>query len=53
MVKSTKNQRLREKVRTEVRYTKQTLLGSQTEMGKAKPTNAAGAEQKRQIEIPK
>jgi hypothetical protein len=51
LVKSSKNQRLRDKVRTEVRYTKQTLLGSQAEGGKAKPTNAALPERKKQIEI--
>jgi hypothetical protein len=51
MVKSTKTQRLREKVRVEVKYSKQTTLGNLQETRKIEPSNAAELERKKQIEI--
>jgi len=51
MVKQTKSQRLREKMRTDIKYSKQTTLGSQPEAPKAEPSKTVVQEQKKQIEI--
>jgi hypothetical protein len=51
LVKSLKKQRLREKVRSEVKYSKQTVLGSLPEVGTVKPSKPALLERKKQIEI--
>lgn len=53
MVKSSKTQRLREKVRAEVKYSKQTTLGSLPEADEVKPTKPALPERKNHIEITK
>src|SRR4030067_308032 len=51
MVKQTKSQRLREKMRTGIKYSKQTTLGSPTEGRKVGPSKARMEEIKKQIEI--
>ena len=48
---STKTQRLRDRVRAEVKNSKQTTLGDLSEEPKAKPTNATAPAPKKQIEI--
>jgi hypothetical protein len=51
MVRSTKSQRLREKIRADVKHSKQATLGTLPETRKAEPTKAAVPEQKKQIQI--
>ncbi len=51
MVKQTKSQRLREKMQTDIKYSKQTTLGSQPEPRKDGPSKTVVPEQKKQIEI--
>jgi hypothetical protein len=51
MVRSTKAQRLREKMRADVRHSKQATLGNPPEPPKAKHAQAAVPKQKKQIEI--
>jgi hypothetical protein len=51
MVKQTKSQRLREKIQTDIKYSKQTTLGNHPEAHKTEPAKAAAPEQKKQIEI--
>jgi hypothetical protein len=51
MVKSTKTQRLREKVRADVTHSKQTTLGNPTETCSIERTKAAEPLQNKQIEI--
>jgi len=51
MVKQTKSQRLREKVRIEAKNSKQTTLGSLPEAHKTETKNVIVPEQKKQIEI--
>jgi hypothetical protein len=51
MVKSTKTQRLREKMREDIKHSKQTTLGTIPEIHRAEPAKAAVPEQKKQIEI--
>jgi hypothetical protein len=51
MVKSTKTQRLREKIRADVKHSKQTTLDTQPEPHKTEPAKAVVPEQKKQIEI--
>lgn len=51
MVKSTKTQRLREKMREDIKYSKQTTLGTLPEIHGAEPAKAAVPEHKKQIEI--
>jgi hypothetical protein len=52
MVKQTKSQRLREKIRTDVKYSKQTTLGNLPEAPKAEPSKAVVMKElKKQIEI--
>jgi hypothetical protein len=51
MVKSTKTQRLREKVRAEVKHSKQTTLGSLPKPSEEMPAKAAVPELKKEIEI--
>jgi hypothetical protein len=51
MVNSTKTQRLREKIREDIKHSKQTTLGTLPEMRRAKPAKASVPEQKKQIEI--
>jgi len=51
MVKSTKTQRLREKVRVDVKHSKQTTLGNPSETCSIEPPRAAEPLQNKQIEI--
>jgi hypothetical protein len=51
MVRSTKTERLREKIRADIRRSKQSTLDNLPEARKAKPAKAAVSEQKKQIEI--
>jgi hypothetical protein len=51
MVKQTKSQHLREKMRTDIKYSKQTTLGNVPKQHKAEPPNANMKELKKQIEI--
>ena len=51
MVRSTKTQRLREKMRADVRHSKQTTLGTIPQIHKAQPAKSAVPEKKKQIEI--
>jgi hypothetical protein len=51
MVRSTKTQRLREKIRADVKHSKQTTLGTRPELHRTQPAKAAVPEQKKQIEI--
>jgi len=51
MVKSTKTQRLREKARAEIKYSKQTTLGNMPETHKMEPSKVSEHERKKQIEI--
>jgi hypothetical protein len=51
MVRSTKIQRLREKMRAEVKHSKQATLGTLPELHKPEPAKAAVPERKKQIEI--
>jgi hypothetical protein len=51
MVKSTKTQRLREKMREDIKHSKQTTLVTLPEPRKAEPAKTAVPEQKKQIEI--
>jgi hypothetical protein len=51
MGKSTKTQRLRERMRAEVKHSKQTTLGTLPEPRKAEPTKTGAPAQKKQIEI--
>jgi hypothetical protein len=53
MVKSTKTQRLREKMRSDVKHSKQATLDTPQEQHKAKPAKTTVPEQKKQIEITK
>jgi hypothetical protein len=51
MVKSNKTQRLREKIRADVKHSKQTTLDTQPETHKAESVTVAVPKQKKQIEI--
>jgi hypothetical protein len=51
MVKSTKTQRIREKMRADIKHSKQTTLGTLPEIYKAEPAKTAVPERKKQIEI--
>ena len=51
MVKQTKSQRLREKMQTDIKYSKQTKLGDLPDPGKAEPSRAVMKELKKQIQI--
>ncbi len=51
MVKTTKSQRLREKMRAEVKHSKQTTLSNLSCMPNTEPAKASVSAQKRQIEI--
>lgn len=51
MVKQTKCQRLRQKMRTDIKYLKQTTLGSVQEARKTEASKTMVPEQKKQIEI--
>jgi hypothetical protein len=51
MVKSTKTQRLREKIRADVKNSKQATLDTRPEPQRARPAKAVVPEQKKQIEI--
>lgn len=51
MVKQTKSQRLREKMSSDVKYSKQTTLGSVQKASKNESSKTPGPEQKKQIEI--
>ncbi len=51
MGKSTKTQRLREKMRSDIKRSKQTTLGNSPEIHNAGPPKADAPEQKKQIEI--
>ena len=50
-MKQTKSQRLREKMRSDIKYKKQTTFGSVQEARKAEVSKAPVPEQKKQIEI--
>lgn len=51
MVRSTKSQRLREKMRTDIRYSKQTTLGDTPEMHKVQPAKQAAPKPPKRIEV--
>lgn len=51
MVKSTKSQRMREKIRADIKRSKQTTLGNMLEANKTEPAITAAPGQKKQIEI--
>jgi hypothetical protein len=51
VVKSTKTERIREKMRADVKHSKQATLGTLPETHRAKSAKAAVPEQKKQIEI--
>jgi hypothetical protein len=51
MVRQTKSQRLREKMRSDIKYSKQTTLGSVQEVSKNEASKTQVPEQKKQIEI--
>jgi len=51
MVKSIKTQRLREKMRADVKHSKQTTLNTPPEPPRAEPAKAAAPEQKKEIKI--
>jgi len=51
MVKQTKSQRLREKMQTDIRYSKQTMLGSLPGRQKAEPSKAVMKKIEKHIEI--
>ncbi len=51
MVKSSKTQRLRERMRADIKHSKQTTLGNLREVPKEEPTKTVVPEQKKQIEI--
>ena len=51
MVKSTKSQRLKEKMRIDIKHSGQTTLGNLPEAHKTEPARAFVPEQKKQIEI--
>jgi hypothetical protein len=51
MGKSTKTQRLREKIRADIKHQKQTTLGNPPETHNSEPAKAAPPQQKKQIEI--
>jgi hypothetical protein len=51
MVKSTKTQRLREKIRSDVKHSKQATLDTPSESHRARPAKTVVPEQKKQIEI--
>jgi len=48
---ATKSQRLREKMRSDIKYSKQTTLGSVQEVSKNEASKTRVPEQKKQIEI--
>ena len=50
-MKQTKSQRLREKMRSDIKYSKQTTLGSVQEVSKNEASKTQVPEQKKQIEI--
>jgi len=51
MVKPTKTQRIREKIRADVKYSKQTTLENQPEAHKTEPAKKTAPTQQKQIEI--
>jgi hypothetical protein len=51
MVKSTKSQRLREKMRTDIKYSKQSTLGDAPEKHKIQPAKPAAPKPPKKIEI--
>jgi len=51
MVRSTKSKRLREKMRTEVKYSRQSTLGDMPETHKAQPAKPAASKPQKKIEI--
>ncbi|MCW4046657.1 MAG: hypothetical protein NWE99_03720 [Candidatus Bathyarchaeota archaeon] len=51
MVKPTKSQRLREKIRTDVKYSKQSTLGDLPKTHKVQPTNPVAPKPPKKIEI--